>query len=173
MCIRKRFFIVLLVILALVCIFSLVFGIFAYVTEGKRYVADNIPQNSRLYIDNIYYENGSVYYTIVNDTRHTIGYEEKPHIERKENGVWRLCNDTSVEYYYDGNRLHKFKQTRCRIELDELLDQVVEGEYRLIATDVNVSKRISESGESELYCSFEERRTYIVGYFTLTEDMLS
>lgn len=157
---------VLLIVLAVILLIGGIgTGSFLLVTKGTVAVVDGIRQNSRVYIENAYYEDGKIYYTIVNDTWKKKGYPSgNPHMERKENGKWKahvLWEDST-----EAERvLGPFSRSTRSFEVwDRLTKDEIVGEYRLFFGYCGAT----EDG----YVFFSENAVFTVGYLTITEDML-
>lgn len=157
---------VLLIVLAVILLIGGIgTGSFLLATKGTVAVVDGIRQNSRVYIENAYYKDGKIYYTIVNNTWKKRSYGTGcPKMERKENGEWKahVLWEESIE----GARiLGPFRQWTRSFEVrDGLTKEEIVGEYRLFFGYCGVT----ENG----YVFFSEKAVFTVGYLTITEDML-
>ena len=160
---KKRYIVLMIVItVLLVCV-----GSFFLITKGRVSVKDGVPQNSRVYMTDIKLENGEISFTVVNKTFHSIMIGDKPDVQKKINGEWEYVAlykyKTSIAIAPRG-----FSKITRSFEVEQNTDALV-GEFRLIYGPV--SHHLDEAtGKQSL--SFNEDKTYIVGYFTVTEDML-
>ena len=159
---RKRYIVLIAIAALLVCV-----GSFFLITKGRVSVKDGVPQNSRVYMTDVKLENGRISYTVVNKTFHKVTIGDKPAVQKKVNGEWEYV--MLYKYHNMIARLSRaFSASTLSFEVEENTDALV-GEFRLIFGDV--SYHLDEAtGEQSL--SFNEDKTYIVGYFTFTEDML-
>ncbi|MBQ8356661.1 MAG: hypothetical protein IJX39_02515 [Clostridia bacterium] len=148
-------------------------GIFLSVCKGEIYVNDGLHQNSRVYMKDICYEEGTLYYTVVNDTFRKVSSNDVPYMERKENGVWKLHHLWQADSDRGEPDFGAFSQKQMNFKIAEGLTAAdIMGEYRLIFGNVSIDGINQQTGEGEPYYSFSDDATYIVGYFTITEDML-
>lgn len=103
--------------------------IFFLSTKGRVYTADGLVQNDRCYIDFAYVDNDTVYYTLINDTCHTVMIGDKPTVEKKIDGEWQMVfwwqsvNEIAI-------RVPPFSRTQKHFEIDTWVEEPV-GEYRL------------------------------------------
>ena len=155
---------VILITAAALVLLSLFFAAFLVITSGRSYVSEGILQNDLVKIKNVRFENGTVYYTLVNDSRNTVYYGEKPHVEKLINEEWvsfplyGTCNSFS---YHLGPFSEKELSFAVHVNTDRL-----EGKYRLTFGDVRAET--DESGVSRL--QFDAQETYIVGHLEITEE---
>ena len=159
---KKRYIVLIAIAALFVCV-----GSFFLITKGRVSVKDGVPQNSRIYMTDVKLENGRISYTVVNNTFHKVMIGDKPTVQKKVNGEWEY-----VMLYKYHNMIARFPRafsaSTLSFEVEENTDALV-GEFRLIFGDV--SYHLDEAtGEQSL--SFNEDKTYIVGYLTVTEDML-
>ena len=159
---KKRYVVLIVIAALLVCT-----GSFLLITKGRVSVKDGVPQNSRVYITDIKLENGEISYTVVNKTFLHVSLSQKPDVQKKVNGEWEYV----MLYKYQNMmayHLQAFGETTRSFEVEQNVDALV-GEFRLIHGPA--SNHLDEAtGKQSL--SFNEDKTYIVGYFTVTEDML-
>lgn len=163
----KKRYIVLMIVIAvlLVCV-----GSFFLITKGKVSVKDGVRQNSRLYMTDVKLENGKVSFTVVNKTFYNVGIGEKPDVQKKIDGEWKpfrlyqSINDIGIRVGNFGEIARSFE-----IDVDERPEELV-GEFRLIYGPV---QRDFDRATGEQTFSFRDDKTYIVGYLTITEEMLT
>lgn len=132
-------------------------GIFFLVTNGRTETKDGLRQNSRLYIENIYIEDRTVHYTVVNKRYERVFTNEKPYVYKWVSGAWELVTLWGRQYNlacivgafdtYDGS---------FEIDYPENLSA---GEYLLVFGDFRWT-----DGELIPY----GERPFIVGDFTVT-----
>ena len=163
----KKRYIVLMIVIAvlLVCV-----GSFFLITKGRVSVKDGVSQNSRIYMSDVKLENGKVSFTVVNKTFYNVGIGEKPDVQKKIDGEWKpfrlyqSINDIGIRVGKFGEITRSFE-----IDVDERPEELV-GEFRLIYGPVlhDIDKATGEQ-----IFSFKDDRTYIIGYLTVTEDMVT
>ena len=59
--------------------------------NGEFYEQDGFLQNTHVYIENAYVEDGVLHYTIVNDTIMGLYYASEPPVEEYVDGEWVIC----------------------------------------------------------------------------------
>lgn len=133
---------------------------------GDTVVKDGIPQNSLCYI-NASFEEGLLHFTYVNETSSpAFGYEKYPNAERWTEDGWVIH---SLYYVIVDDLVLGNKQVAPHSErsyTSEIYPRLLmPGRYRLIAGDTGVTT--DENGNSRY--TFDEEKTYWVGYFTITE----
>ena len=160
---KKRYVVLIVIAALLVCT-----GFFLLITKGRVSVKDGVPQNSRVYMTDIKLENGEISYTVVNKTFRNEGIGDDPFVQKKIDGEWRafsLYKSSTLR----ARRVRAFDTLTDSFKVDRNTDALV-GEYRLIYG--TVGSDVDRATGKVSTCFFEDR-TYIVGYFTITEDMLA
>ena len=163
----KKRYIVLMIAIAvlLVCV-----GSFFLITKGKVSEKDGLRQNSRIYMTDVKLEDGKVSYTIVNNSFHSFSIGEKPDVQKKVNGewksfhLWQSLNEVAISVGNFSESPRSFK-----IDVDERPEDLV-GEFRLIFGPV---RHDFDRATGERTFSFRDDKTYIVGYLTVTEEMVA
>ena len=64
-------------------------GVFLLATAGRTVEEDGLKQNTLRYMENVYFEDGAVHYTIVNRTHKKMLHGQKPYVEKLIDG--KLC----------------------------------------------------------------------------------
>ena len=173
---RKRIFIGFGVILLLLGFFFGGHDLFLYATRGNVSVVDGVRQNSRIYITDAYYESGFLYYTVVNDSSKRVSVADYLVVERREDGIWECAVTTQKVIVDDENfcRIDRFSQFAFRTAAEDIWDKVLPGEYRLLVNGAaRISTRVTAEGTKERYVKYPDKGYCIVGYFTITEEMLA
>ena len=147
-------------IIVLACILAallLGLGIFFLITSGTTEEKDGLRQNSRLYIENIYIEDRTVHYTVVNKRYERVFTNEKPYVYKWVSGAWELVTLWGRQYNlvcivgafdtYDGS-----------FEID-YPKNLTPGEYRLVFGDFRWADGVMIPWGEEFF---------IVGDFTVT-----
>ena len=147
-CLKKR-------IVALLAAFILILGVasFFIITNGKRTVVEGLTENTRVYIDDIYYEEGRIHYTVVNHTFRRAHFGDAPYVQRFEEGDWvlvALWDNSGLGLW--GIKAFSESSRSTSVEFPERLTP---GEYRLLFGEMP----IPSNGDGA---------TYIVGYFTVS-----
>ncbi|MBQ9098108.1 MAG: hypothetical protein IJY50_01610 [Clostridia bacterium] len=128
---NRKLMIVLIVALTL-AVLAACLGTFVHITKGEVEEKDGIKQNSRIYLDNVRYEDGKIYYTVVNKTcrQVTWGGFKLDGIHKYENGKWTPLTidggDADI-----GRILKPFQQSG---ELYYDRPYLAPGDYRIILT---------------------------------------
>ena len=128
---KKRLLFLLIIPLSLLILVGGGLGIFRYATQGKLYTADGLRQNTRAYMEEVYYEDGIIYYTLVNKKPYSIRYGYAPTVQKQVNGEWQTChlNDTVRQI----GRLAKpySGENRSQFSINARGEALI-GEYRLV-----------------------------------------
>lgn len=159
---KKRYAVLIVIAALLVCT-----GSFLLITKGRVSVKDGVPQNSRVYMTDIKLENGKISYTVVNKTFRSAVIGDKPDVQKKINGEWQFVSlyKSKTEIAWG---VKPFSDVTDTFEVESKTDDFT-GEYRLIFGSIGSDIDMS-TGKISVH--FFEDSTYIVGYFTITEDML-
>ena len=152
---RKRK--ILLLIICPIVALLLCTTIFFLVTKGTVEEKDGLLQNSRVYIENIRYEDETIYYTFVNKTPGIQVTYDVPWIQKKVNGEWQFVALTRTGASAFPYRWGGFEERELAITLD-YPERLTPGEYRMFFGEV----RAFDDG-FRIYGD----DTYIVGYFTI------
>ena len=151
----KRLWLIIVLVAALAAVHTFGVTVYHMATGGVVERKDGVLQNSRVYFEDIRYEDGKVYYTVVNDTYRHVNTEYRPRIQRWKDGEWKvhpICADAGLEPRSGlgpfSRRTESFAVSGVSARAD------VVGEYRLYFGDL--------TGKS----------TCIVGYLTITEEMV-
>ena len=106
-------------------------GIFFLVTNGRTVEKDGLVQNSRIYVENIYVEDRTVHYTIVNKRFQRIfTRSEKPYVYKKVNGAWEMVALWGRQYDMAAI-VGAFESQAGSFEID-YPENLTVGEYRLV-----------------------------------------
>ena len=146
----KKRYIVLISVLALLLVGNL---IFFSVTAGRAFEADGLPQNTRMYMRDVYYADSEIHYVVVNDTFRSGAISYYADVQKLVEGQWVdfPFHKGSPEVAYV---IGAFGQ-RARsipLEYEYLSADMLIGEYRLVDRSVKG------------FC--------YVGYFSITAEML-
>ena len=146
---KKR--IVAIVALSLVAVLLLVPIINQCIIElfnGELYEQDGLLQNSRVYVENVYVQDGAVHYTLVNDTIKEIrpwypsAFSGEAVIEKYENGEWVKCELTGLPPLGEKHQqkdspppitVPAFSELERTYAYELMTFDLQEGEYRLLA----------------------------------------
>ena len=145
---KNRKLMVVLIVALTLAVLAACLGTFVHITKGEVEEKDGIKQNSRIYLDNVRYEDGKIYYTIVNNTcqKTSFGDFRLSGIHKYENGEW-------TPLVLDGSRaepVHKIRAFSKSSELHTDYPYLAPGEYRILLIS------------SDIY------NIYMVGYLTVT-----
>jgi hypothetical protein len=143
------------------------------VPDDKTHYTDGIRQSELMYVKDVQYADGEITYTLVNETDERIYIDHVPAIEKKVNGEWKyvpLCqiadkDNYSIDITQNNDKTYHFSVDPAITDLT--------GEYRLIFTPHSIDRWLytdPETGEERLVIL--EEVTCLVGYLTITEDML-
>ena len=168
---HRVWMILLAILLALVLIGCGAVQIIRHATQGEIYEADGLRQNSRVYMENIRIEDGRVHYTVVNKTCNKVYWKRDALIEKKVDGQWKAIYDESLFFEVYVAPIKPFGKRDGAVGLDRILllsDPV--GEYRIIQGKFSFREPATKGALMDTV--FDDDRTYIVGYFAVTEDML-
>ena len=139
---------VLYTLLSTLLLASLLVGGFFLITSGREYTEDGLLQNSRVYITDAAYADGTVTYTLVNNTYKTKYYRSEAYIQRLgEDGTWSTALPDS------GGK----SQPRPAFSKESVSFEVVyphlmtPGEYRLVLGNIRSAFK----------------QVYVTGYFTV------
>ena len=146
--------------------------------ENEIVIVDGVRQYPKIYIANAYYENGFLHFTVVNESSKSVCVGDYAYVERRVDGVWKYDNTTkkaieSLESYgYCGIR--PSDRSTFRVAAEDIWHEVSPGSFRILAdTNFSTGHRTTADGTEERYLIYPGRGGYcIVGYFTITEDML-
>ena len=170
---KRSFWIILLAILLVLALIGWgAVQIIRHTTQGEIYEADGLHQNSRVYMENIRIEDGRIHYTVVQKTCNQVHHWKRDALlEKKVDGQWKALYDESLFFEVDFAPIKPFHKRDGVVGLDRILslDDPV-GEYRIIQGKFSFYEHGTKG--SLMDTVFDEDRTYIVGYFTITEDML-
>jgi len=121
------------------------------------FCADGFWQYEKAYLKDVYFSQGKVYYTVVNDTGFSFDAGERPKVYRKENGVWTQHhiwqNTTEMGAHLKPRASGSYSEAVRRFSTEADLI----GEYLL-----TYGERKGSNGEVHA----------IVGYLTITEEMI-
>ena len=182
----------LAVVAVLLAVLLLAFGIpalwyggrplFQAATAGRITEIDGVRQNGRVYIEDACYDpkENEIAYTVVNKS----GKKVNTHVrnmwveKRTEEGTWALFVDME-RVFADNERNFEvarfvlpFKSATYRMDADDLWSEILPGEYRILLGG-SYARRFNEADEEEWYLRYPEDGFCVVGYFTITEEMLS
>lgn len=136
-------------------------GIFFLVTNGKTEEKDGLRQNSRVYIENIYIEDRTVHYTVVNKRYQRTFTTQKPYVYKKVNGAWELVSLWGRQYDL-ACIVDAFDSRAGSFEI-EYPENLTVGEYRLVFGDFYwMDGALIPYGEGP----------FIVGDFTVTAPLV-
>lgn len=144
---KKRIWIVILSVVALIAVGVLVFFL---ATKGRVYPEDGLKKNTRCTIEGIYLDNDTVYYSVVNNTCRRVGIGNKPTVEKKVGDEWQ-----SFPLWESKNEraeiIEPFSRKEKRFAIDTWVWEL-KGRYRL---------------------SFRGSDFDVVGDFEITDSMLN
>ena len=152
---RKRK--MLLLIICPIVALLLCATIFFLVTKGTVEEKDGLLQNSRVYMENVRYEDGTIYYTFVNKTLKTRTSYDVPWVQKKVDGEWQFVALTSTGASAFPYRWGAFEERQLAFTVD-YPERLTPGEYRIFFGEVRAFDdgfRVYGDG------------TYTVGYFTI------
>ena len=153
---------IILIAVAALVLLSLFLAAFLTVTEGETFVSESITQNSRLRVENIRYENGSIYYTLVNATHHDVQFYSCGMLEKKFGDTW-----VSVETHgLNTSPLFLPAFSELSTSYGFRSTDFLAGKYRL--SFGAVSHRQDENGT--WHAIFDPNETYLVAHFEITEE---
>ena len=167
---------------ALIAVLSVIIGmvagaaLFYFSTAGRLYRADGLLQNSRMRIENVYFDGGLFTYTVVNDSCKRLFCDDSPYIERREGDQWITLDkkesfDSTTVYsaFHSVTHIFTWEDLIEQLTLTNvdgiLLPEEIVGEYRIVEGKVNTSAHNNLP-------KYREDVPYLVGYFTVTEDMI-
>ena len=155
-------------------------------TKGEIVIVDGVPQNDRIYIESTRYdaEKGIIFYTVVNNSsRYCSTVPHDRWIEKKIDGEWQIYVDDAkfkevlarphLEVR-SGHPAHK--ESGGNLLISDYWTEVTPGEYRIIINGVVDAKTEGIVGQHEVVewsVSYPENGYCLVGYFTITEEMLA
>jgi len=150
---KKR---ILIPVACLILLSALILTFFV-ATGGRHYEEDGVWQNSRIYFADIAFENGEFHCTYVNKTWRKFPIDpDHPDVQRRTENGWETIPCRKIEPYTE---LGAFRDRKNSFQIEPAEGySLTAGEYRLI--------------DGALYAS-GEKAIYVVGYLTVTEDMLS
>lgn len=153
---------IILIAVAALVLLSLFLAAFLTVTNGRTYVSEGITQNDRLCAENIRYENGSIYYTLVNKTRRDVWVSGCVILEKEENGRWvnvetagNNCGAKLLSAFSVLEGSYTFRNTEC-----------LAGRYRLSFGP----ERYWQDENGTVYAAFDQSETYLVGHLEITKE---
>ncbi|MBQ8357471.1 MAG: hypothetical protein IJX39_06645 [Clostridia bacterium] len=138
----------ILIIIALLAVSGTV--TFFITAGGRTYSEDGLRQNSRMYMENVCYRDGTIYYTIVNQTYREFTVASCPNVNRNEDGQWKSYPLYTIKPA-NATLIKPFSTTQHSFKVEEGLS-ITEGEYRLTY--------------------WYGDRYHMAGYLTVTADML-
>lgn len=149
--------ILLAIVIAVSVLLLMATSIFFLGTKGTIEEKDGLLQNSRIYITNIYCENESIYYTVVNKTFRSQPLAEKPYVQKRIDGKWEqvILARGSDAFSYSCDAFTEWERELVLVYPEKL----TAGEYRLVFGDIH-----GTASKSQLY----EFSPFVVGYFTVT-----
>ena len=97
------------------------------------FCADGFWQYEKAYLKDVYFSQGKVYYTVVNDTGFSFHAGERPEVYRKENGVWTQHhiwqNTTEMGAHLKPRASGSYSEAVRRSITEEMIDYMgIEGE---------------------------------------------
>ena len=160
---KKRYVVLIVIAVLLVCA-----SFFCLITKGRVSVKDGVRQNSRVYMTDVKLQDGKISYTVVNKTFRQVVIGDKPDVQKKIDGEWQF-----VSLYRSRTHIARivkpFSAQTYTFEVEKKTDDFT-GEYRLIFG--SIGSDIDRATGKVSTCFFEDK-TYVVGDFTVTEDMLA
>ena len=195
---RTRRFVLLVIVASLLAVLLVPFlwyagkQIYFRATQGKIVTIDGVRQNNRVYIKDAYYDGDErkICYTTVNNKNKLHVYRtDCIWIEKKVGDQWEFCVDEDkfklllAEKMNETNGLDVARdriippssEWTIRRDVDKYWNEVTPGEYRIIEDGVIHMDFDLIEGRYEVLgysVSYPENGYCIVGYFTITEDML-
>lgn len=139
-------------------------GIFLLATAGRTVEKDGLKQNTLRYMENVYFEDGAVHYTIVNRTHKKMLHGQKPYVEKLIDGQWRAFALWSRKQDL-ACTLPAFSESEEAFGVDCNLDRLA-GKYRLLFGYIGNC----QDADGNAYLQTSPDAEYVVGYFEITEE---
>ena len=145
----------------------------ATLPDYKIHYTDGIRQSALLYADGVRFEQGDIYFTLHSELDNAL--ELKPTsgvVQKKVDGEWQYykLSDSKNE---DGVLIEGGADESLHFSVNTSLTGI-EGEYRLILCAYGYGPVVRTNTQTGERClEFNESSTYVVGYFTITADMLN
>lgn len=149
------------VLISLISLLLVSVVLFFTLTSGRTVCRDGVMQNTRVYLDNVYYEDGTVYYTVVNKTYHRVMISQKPEVEKWVDGEW-VSSSLWKTMQFIALSTPAFSRSERSFATDNPPRELT-GRYRLTFGSSGVKQ--GEDGTHRRV--FREDTTFIVGYLTI------
>ena len=150
------------IVLGAICIVLLAVLIFFLITKGTVRTVDGVKQNSRIYMENVAYEDGSIFFSVINKTPRRVTCAKNPYMQRYENGAWIYVPGTvdrsEMAFFVDA-----FDSAKAQFAVQP--EAMLPGEYRLISGEAKPLDGGEDGARAELELCGD---LYIVGYFTVS-----
>ena len=143
----------------------------AALTDYKIYHADGIRQSELLYIDNMRFDAGKIHFTLHNDLERSCSVLQNGVVQKKVNGEWQYYK-LAYGKNQKGVTVSSHCDTEYYFEMDTTLTGIA-GEYRLILCGYGYGPVIKTDENGERQLEFNEESTYIVGEFTIKDEIPS
>ena len=144
---KKTVITVVIVTLTVVLILGACTAAFLHHTSGQVIVRDGLPQNTNIYFENVYYKDGAVHYTWVNNTPRRIHRSYTPFLQKRVDGKWEPVMLPGGEKSM-GYTLSPFSSSKSSFKVARWLIYPHTGDFRIVEPYGDI---------------------YMVGYFTVTE----
>ncbi len=131
--------------------------------RGDLYVKDGITQNTHVYMENVYYKDGAVYYTLVNLRSFRYTHASAPYVERWNGEEWvpdALCS--MIFLRSEGQPAYSTHDHSFRIDTN----YAVAGKYRLIFGNL---KNSSQDENGRYRYVYDPQQFYVIGYLDIPE----
>ncbi|MBE6629492.1 MAG: hypothetical protein E7624_01420 [Ruminococcaceae bacterium] len=152
---------IILIAAGVLCL--LLCSLFAFLafTRGRTYVSEGITQNDRLRVENVYFEKGSIHYTLINETPHAVQVSGCVILEKKADDSW--VNVETAGHNCAPLRLPAFSETKHSYSFRN--SDALAGTYRLSFG----AERYVQDQNGAVFAVFDPNETYLVGYLEITE----
>ena len=131
--------------------------------RGDLYVKDGITQNTHVYMENVYYKDGAVYYTLANLRSFRYTHASAPYVERWNGEEWVPAALYRMRFdALEGQPAYSTHDHSFRIDTD----YAVAGKYRLIFGNL---KNSSQDENGRYRYVYDPQQFYVIGYLDIPE----
>ena len=149
------------IVLSMISVILLVVLLFYPIVMGTVRSLDGVNQNSRVYMEDVVYENGVISFSVINKTFRRVACMPNPYIQRCEDGEWiyvpNEMDRTEDLFFIEAFSVNVYDRAKAQFAVQP--EAMIPGEYRLISGAVTRKGKTLELGGE----------CYIVGYFTVSE----
>ena len=150
------------IVLCAICIVLIAVTLFFLITKGIVHTEDGVKQNSRIYMENVVWEDGDISFSVVNKTPRRVTCAKTPYVQRYENGAW-IYVPCAVDRAEMAFFVNAFDSAKAQFAVQSEL--MLPGEYRLISGEAVLRDGGADGAQAELEPCGD---LYIVGYFTVS-----